>query len=474
MKKIYTLVFAFCFCTAAHGQNTFEKVIDTLNAGYANCVKETMDGGYILCGGTNNFNNDAVVIKLDSTGTIEWAKTYNGPGTDAAYYIEQLPDSGYIVDGGYDLGVNGKNWLLRLDKNGDTLWTKILSAGIGGTFPYQLIVSSNYNYGLTGYFNSASLSKSEAYLIIADSIGTANPVKIYNTTFGSKAFSICRYNTNYVFTGAFLPTTGTVDLYLVCTDSIGDTLWTKTYDNSQTDVGFTVQQTIDSGFIVAGFTWNNISFNSNLFLVKTDNVGDKLWSKQYGDTLSCTAYSCAQTNDSGYIITGRIVTGTPLTSNVYLVKTDFKGDTLWTRQFGNSSEDDGYYVTETKDGGYIISGETESFGPRAIYLIKTDSAGNVATPMSWPEIDDPYHAIVFPNPNWGVFTLKVSGLKKRDYTYDIFNLYGINVRSGKLAQPVDGNSVTEINLKDLPHNLFYTLVINDKKNRFVTKTIVNR
>jgi len=100
----------------------------------AHCVQETFDGGYVFCGKSDLGGNDVIIVKLDSIGTIEWARVYGGPSIEAASYIEQTPDSGYIVNALYDGGgLNAKSWLLRLDVNGDTLWTQTLSAGFGST-----------------------------------------------------------------------------------------------------------------------------------------------------------------------------------------------------------------------------------------------------------------------------------------------------------------------------------------------------
>ncbi|HPA31209.1 MAG TPA: hypothetical protein PLV14_06380, partial [Bacteroidia bacterium] len=155
MKKI-ALFITFLFCnTTLFAQNTFEKIIDTLGSGGANCIQETYDGGYIYGGVCSLNGNDAIIVKLDSIGTIEWVKTYSGPSIEGVLYLEQIPDSGYMVNALYDGGANSKSWLLRLDANGDTLWTKTFSVGIGPTLPPQqnsMASVNNVIYGLSGYY----------------------------------------------------------------------------------------------------------------------------------------------------------------------------------------------------------------------------------------------------------------------------------------------------------------------------------
>ena len=105
MKKLLLLLFTFCCCSFAQAQNTFEKVIDTLGSGGALCIQETFDGGYVYCGQSYFNANDAMIVKLDSIGTIVWVKVYSGPETAGASFIKQTPDSGYMVNTFCDSGL---------------------------------------------------------------------------------------------------------------------------------------------------------------------------------------------------------------------------------------------------------------------------------------------------------------------------------------------------------------------------------
>ena len=173
-------------------QNTFEKIIDTSGSAGAYSIQETFDGGYVFTG-TNSVNGGEVLVtKLDSIGTIEWVKTFDGPDAEGGTYIEQLPDSGYIVNALYDGGLYSKSWLLRLDVNGDSLWAKVFSAGIGATNVYfgnSLAMLYSAIYGLTGFFTATSATNGSAYFIGALSNGLliANKVYNYSATLSSDA-----------------------------------------------------------------------------------------------------------------------------------------------------------------------------------------------------------------------------------------------------------------------------------------------
>ena len=167
---------------------------------------------------------------------------------------------------------------------------------------------------------------------------------------------------------------GNGEVYLIKTNAQGDTLWTRTYGGTSVDEGFSVQQTTDGGYIVTGCTY---SFGpgtpggyANVYLIKTNASGDTLWTRTYGGTGDDGGKSVLQTGDTGYVITG-FTEG----NDVYLIKTNAQGDTLWTRTYGGTRLDGAGSVQLTSDGGYIIAGRTQSFGAgyHDVYLIRTDA-----------------------------------------------------------------------------------------------------
>ncbi|MEI2757893.1 MAG: T9SS type A sorting domain-containing protein [Bacteroidia bacterium] len=441
-------------------QNTFEKIIDTLGCYGVLCIQETFDGGYVFTG-TNSVNGGEVLVtKLDSIGTIEWVKTFDGPGAEGGTYIEQLPDSGYIVNALYDGGLYSKSWLLRLDVNGDSLWTRVFSAGIGATNVYlgnSMAVLNNAIYGLTGYFTPIPFSNGCAYFIGALSNGLliANKVYNYSATLSSDARAIDKaFDGGFIMAGVIGMSSSTVDIYVLRTNAYGDTLWTRTYNNSTTDVAFAVQQTEDSGFIIAGVTYDTTLLppKYNTYLIKTDSIGDTLWTKQHYSLEPTETYSIQQTTDNGFVGTGRIVNGNPLNSDVHLFKTDSLGDTLWTRQFGDSSADDGYFVRQTKDGGYIICGTANIPSTLQVgaYIIKTDSLGMVGNGTGIAEVNNPFDFSVYPNPSSGNFTILFKGIPRKNAELKIYNIMNQCVYTGTLSS----YKKESVDLHHLPNGIY--------------------
>lgn len=169
------------------------------------------------------------------------------------------------------------------------------------------------------------------------------------------------------------------DVFLIRTDANGDTLWSKSFGGPGDDYGMDVKQTTDKGFIVAGYTNSFGQGFDDVYLIKTDSSGNLEWSKTYGGPNYDFGRSVQQTVDGGYIVAGSTANFGSGDFDVYLVKTNSAGDTLWTRCYGGNKSDLGVSVQQTDDEGYIIAGTTLSFGVGnySAFLNRVDVNGNV-------------------------------------------------------------------------------------------------
>jgi len=190
------------------------------------------------------------------------------------------------------------------------------------------------------------------------------------------------YDGGYItigYTASYGP--GNYDLWLLKTDKMGDTLWTRTYGGGSDDYGYAVQQTRNGGYIMTGSTVPSGATYEDLWLLKTDESGDTLWTRTYGNDYWDCGKSVQQTSDGGYIITG--YTDVYLFSNryhqIWLLKTNASGDTLWTRTYGGAGDFNSYAVQQTYDGGYIITGYIQPYdtADKDLWLLKTDAWGNL-------------------------------------------------------------------------------------------------
>ena len=168
---------------------------------------------------------------------------------------------------------------------------------------------------------------------------------------------------------------GESDILLVKIDNVGNEEWRKTFGGINRDEGNSVQQTTDGGYIISGTTFVNSS-NPDLWLIKTDSNGEEEWNKTFGGNRGDYGGSVQQTSDGGYIFIGSFFS-VEKNQDIWLIKTDSNGEEEWNKIFGQEGNFEmGYSVQETSDGGFILLGE--DFDTKSmVYLIKTDSQGNL-------------------------------------------------------------------------------------------------
>jgi hypothetical protein len=169
---------------------------------------------------------------------------------------------------------------------------------------------------------------------------------------------------------------GSFDIWLIKTDTMGYMVWDKTFGETGPEWGESVQQTIDGGYIIAGF---KAGTGYDDWLIKTDSLGNMVWDKTFGGAGADFLCAAHQTSDGGYIAAGWTNSFGAGGYDDWLIKTDSLGNKIWDRTFGGAEDDEARDVQETTDGGYIITGYTASIVPGAdvIWLIKTDSIGNL-------------------------------------------------------------------------------------------------
>jgi hypothetical protein len=169
------------------------------------------------------------------------------------------------------------------------------------------------------------------------------------------------------------------DAYLIRTDAGGNMLWNKTYGGTNNEYVYSMVQTTDGGYALAGYTNSFGAGSYDFYLVRTDSFGNKLWNKTYGGTSGDYGWSVVQTTDGGYALAGHTRSYGAGIEDVYLVRTDSAGVMLWNRTYGGTGSDYGYSVVQTSDGGYTMTGYTQSYGAggQDLWLVKTDSSGNL-------------------------------------------------------------------------------------------------
>jgi len=424
----------YLLATAAMAQPiTFEKSYDDSSAASGYCVQQTTDGGYIITG-FRAFpwigSQDVILIKTDSMGNVSWVRTYGGPFGDYGYFVQQTTDGGYIITGDTDISGFGTRYVYLIKTNaiGDTLWTKIY--GGGSEIGYAVQQTTDKGYIITGSTNTFGTG-GDVYLIKTDSMGDSLWTATYGGINGEGGRSVKQTNDKgFIITGGTNSFgAGGHDVYLIKTDSMGDTLWTKAYGGSKSDVGESVAQTTDGGYIIGGHTQSFGVDLVDVYLIKTDSLGDTLWTKIYGEQSDQNGQSVQQTTDGGYIIAA--TTWSTGAGEIYLIKTDGLGDTLWTKKFGGNESNTAYFAQQTTDGGYVITGLTSSIGIGGqIYLVKTDSAGYFIVGIRGFNNTESPRFSIYPNPFGNTATIVLSDevANLKDLQLTVYDMMGREVR----------------------------------------------
>jgi hypothetical protein len=353
------------------GGEGWVKTFGGLGNDWGRSIQHTSDGGYIITGWTSSFgagSTDVWLIKTNSNGDEEWTRTFGGINYDEGWSVQQTSDSGYIITGETKL-LGGKTdvLLIKTDSNGNEIWNKTFG-GEDWNSGRSVKQISDGGYIITGSTGPEYPTKLDVLLIKTDSNGNVKWSRTFGGSSPDRGYSVLQTSD-----GGFI-ITGTGEFWLIKTDSDGNKEWSRPSGGYLTKGGCSIQQTNDGGYIVAGG-----SEARYCWLIKTDSNGNEKWSRTFGGTNIYGGSSVQQTSDGGYIITGSTRSGPHHTPHdIYILKTDANGNKVWDKLYGRKNMDDrGASVQQTTDGGYIITGCTESFGAREydVLLMKTDSFG---------------------------------------------------------------------------------------------------
>jgi len=321
----------------------------------------------------------SIVAKLWSQTTFE--RTYGGKYYDAGYEVLETADDGYIIVGTTKSFSNDTTdaYVIRTDPSGDTLWTKIYGGDLRDS-GIAIAPASDSGYVLAVASNSIHPGNYDIYIVKIDDMGDTLWTKTYggpDTDYGHSLQSTT--DGGYIALAHTLSFgMGSLDFYLLRLDQNGDSLWTKTYGGTESDWGSSVQQTSDGGFILTGDTYSFGDPKGDIYMIKTNADGDTMWTRTYGGTDYDRAYHVIQTNDKGYLIGG--ITGSfgEADRNGYIIKTDESGDTLWTKILGDQYTSSIDFMQQTSDGNYIAVGGINTIESKSdVYLVKLNSVGTV-------------------------------------------------------------------------------------------------
>lgn len=343
--------------------------------------------GYVILGTTNSFgagNYDMYLLGIDSCGDYNYSRTVGGTSSDFGYDILQNIAGHYVLygstksfgHGDYDTYLaelnSGKSAVKRSWVVGDTLKEE-----------GQAIVETKDTTGYVGvgYTNSYGAGNTDVYVIKYNYNGTVAWTKVYGGEQMDKGYDIQRTKDGgYIITGETKSYgAGGSDVYLLKLDASGNLSWAREYGTAGDDVGYSVKQTSDQGFIITGYTelGDTAPYKRNIYLIRTDQFGYKIWSYAYGGTNDDEGHCVNILSDYSYTVCGYTKSYGAGLEDAYLIKVSTNGTPLWGYTYGSDSIDRCLCSIVNSDTSITFTGYTYGFGngKADVYVVKTDLYG---------------------------------------------------------------------------------------------------
>jgi hypothetical protein len=307
---------------------------------------------------------------------IEWRRTYTTiRGNNEGWMVQETRDGGLIIvgqNGGYN-GYDTDIYLIKTDSQGDTLWTRDYDSG-SEDYGRAIRQTLDGGYAIGGY-SWYSGTTYDIYLLKIDSLGNVIRRSVYHYPNYQDARSLeSTPDGGFILAGSIDSLTNS-DVFIIRTDSIGDTVWTRRYGGIYNDKAWSIKNTHDGGFIVAG--WSNLhgepGGNSQIYVLKLNGAGDSLWTRLYGTAYNDEGRSILELPDHRFIVAGKY--GAPSSAHSILFWLNENGDSLWSSIYNTNYEANS--IASTFNGGFIFCGfNYSSSGIYSEFVRKTDSLGN--------------------------------------------------------------------------------------------------
>ncbi|MEX0313352.1 MAG: hypothetical protein AB3N18_04180 [Allomuricauda sp.] len=382
------------------GEDTAQSVIQTTDGGYAVLgFSNSMDGDIVR---KNTDVNDYWLLKLDAEGNLVWNSTYGGTKDDRGQSVIQTADGGYAIVG-YAMSDDGDgsnnegfhdNWILRLDSSGSILWEK--SFGFSGhDHSYDVVQTADGGFFFSGFLDVTSSGGDgnngkgsyltrhgvgEFWGTKLDAYGNLQWRRYFGGTNNDRSYGVVQANDGgFVLAGAsesedfdITDPKGSYDFWVLKVSSSGDLLWQKSFGGTGIDKAYGIAKTADNAYVVIGNTFSidtDISKNngeSDVWLIKIDDSGNLIWEKNYGGTAFDAAQSVNLTANGGFVIAGnsKSIDGDATENNgendLWIIKTNSEGNVEYQKTFGGSGIDFAFDAIQNTEGSLILVGETAS------------------------------------------------------------------------------------------------------------------
>ncbi len=383
-KSLMSLMSSLLFlliATSAADADTWAKTYGGSSSDFANAIQQTSDGGYIAAGGNSSLSAgyyDFWVLKLDGSGNVKWQQNYGGAKSDTVKSIKQTSDRGYIAVGytesfcSWNCSGYGDAWVLKLDSTGNIEWQKTYGDSRADS-AQSVQQTSDGGYIVAGYTYSIGSAHGNAWLLKLNPLGDIEWQKVYGGDVGERADVVLQTSDGgYIIGGSAGLRNG--DAWILKLDSGGNIEWQMAYGGVNGESVESIYRATGGGYWVlaniAGIPW----------ILKLESTGDIEWQKMYWKEGYGGYPSGHLTADGGFIVVSDAAGASPTGYDFWALKLDANGNIEWQRTYGGSGFDSARSVQQTSDGGYIMAGFTSSFGAVNVdaWIVKLDASGSVA------------------------------------------------------------------------------------------------
>ncbi len=331
-------------------------------------VVERSTGGFAAVGYTMSSgagNSDVWLILTDESGNPQSSHTFGGVDRDIGWGIIEVSSGGFLIAGETESFGAGDfdAWLIRVDANGNHLWNQTYG-GLYDEWGWTVVEVSTGGFVFSGRTASLGAGSFDVWLVRTDSDGN----HLWNHTFGGIDIDVGREMVE-LSTGGFAIIgetqsfgAGFYDFYLIRTDANGNFVWSRTYGGTGLDEATSIAEVSAGGFMLTGDTWSYGAGSRDVWLIRTDANGNSLWNRTFGGADADGGMSVIEVSSGGYAITGDTASLGAGAEDMWLIRTNADGIAIWNQTFGGTEGDEGWAVLETSTGDLVVFGSTASFG----------------------------------------------------------------------------------------------------------------